>query len=64
MSGMFSKPETPAIQQAAETPEIVDTSDKVRQEEKGRRKRRGVASQIVSGQDLSGVQTTKKTLGA
>ena len=64
MSGMFSKPETPAIQQVAETPEIVDTSDKVRQEEKGRRKRRGVASQIVSGQDLSGVQTTKKTLGA
>ena len=63
MSGMFGKAETPTIQNVEETPEIIDTSDKVREEEKGRRKRRGVASQIVSGQDLSGIQT-KKTLGA
>ena len=65
MGGVFSKPKSPAVVQPVETPEVVDTSDKVREEEKGRKKRKGVASQIVSGgADLSGIQTTKKTLGA
>ena len=64
MSGIISKPKTPAVVQEVETPEVVDTSDKTRQEENARRKRRGVASQIVSGADLSGIQTSKTTLGA
>lgn len=64
MSGVFSKPKTTPVVQEVTTPEIVDTSDKVREEEKSRRKRRGMASQVVSGADLSGVQVTKTTLGA
>lgn len=64
MSGIFSKPKTPAIVQEVETPDVVDTSDKTRQEETSRRKRRGVASQIYAGSDLAGIQTTKTTLGA
>lgn len=64
MSGVFSKPKTPAIVQEVEVPEVVDTSEKTREEEKSRRKRRGMASQIYAGADLSGVQTTKTTLGA
>lgn len=64
MSGIFSKPKTPAVVQEVETPEVVDTSDKTREEENARRKRRGVASQVYSGSDLSGIQTSKTTLGA
>lgn len=65
MSGMFGgAPKTPALQPVEDAPQVVDTTDKVREEEQGRKKRRGVASQIVSGADLSGVQTAKKTLGA
>ena len=64
MGGFSSKPKQPAIVQPVEVPEVVDTSDKVREEEKSRKKRRGVASQIVSGADLSTVQTRKTTLGA
>lgn len=64
MSGMFSKPKEPAIEPVPEAPEVVDTSSKVAEEEKGRKKRKGVASQIVSGNDLSGVQVNKKSLGA
>lgn len=64
MSGVFSKPKAPAVVQDVEVPEVVDTSDKTRAEESSRRKRRGVASQIYSGSDLSGIQTTKTTLGA
>ena len=64
MSGMFSKPKTPVVEPVPEAPEVVDNSSKVSEEEKGRKKRRGVASQIVSGADLSGVQVSKKSLGA
>lgn len=64
MSGVFSKPKTVPVVQEVSTPEVVDTSDKVRAEEKSRKKRRGVASQIVAGTDLQDVQTTKTTLGA
>ena len=64
MGGFTSKPKQPAIVQPVEVPEVVDTSDKVREEEKSRKKRRGVASQIVSGADLSNIQTRKTTLGA
>lgn len=64
MSGFSGKPKQPAVVQPVEVPEVVDTSDKVRQEEQSRKKRRGVASQIVSGADLSNVQTRKTTLGA
>ncbi len=65
MSGMFGgSPKTPNIQPVEEAPQVVDTTDKVREEEQGRKKRRGVASQIVSGADLSGVQVSKKSLGA
>ena len=58
------KPKAPTIIEAPEVPQVVDTSDKVREEEKARKKRRGVASQVVSGSNLSGLQTSKKTLGA
>lgn len=65
MSGMFGGgPKTPAIKPVPEAPEVVDTSSKVSEEEKNRKKRRGVASQIVSGDNLSGVQVNKKSLGA
>ena len=65
MSGLFGgSPKTPTIQPVEDAPQVVDTSDRVRAEEQGRKKRKGVASQIVSGADLSGVQTAKKTLGA
>lgn len=64
MSGVFSKSKTPELQQVEETPQVVDNSEKVREQERGRRKRRGVASQVLAGNDLSGVQTNKKTLGA
>lgn len=64
MSGFTSKPKTPTIVEPVEVPEVVDTSDKVRQEEQARKKRRGIASQIVSGSDLSNIQTRKTTLGA
>ncbi len=64
MSGVFSKPKMPAVVQEVETPEVVDTSDKTKGEEKSRRKRRGVASQIYAGSDLSGIQTNKTSLGA
>lgn len=64
MSGMFSKPKTPAVEPVPEAPEVVDNSSKVSEEERGRKKRKGVASQIVSGSDLSGVQVSKKSLGA
>lgn len=57
------KPKTPALE-TPEVPQVVDTSDKVREEEQGRKKRKGVASQVVSGESLSGIQTAKKTLGA
>lgn len=55
---------SPVVQPVPETPQVVDTSSKVAEEEKGRKKRKGVASQIVSGEDLSGVNVNKKTLGA
>lgn len=65
MSGMFGgSPKTPALEPVEEAPQVVDTTDKVKQEEMGRKKRKGVASQIVSGENLSGVQTNRKTLGA
>lgn len=57
-------PKTPALEPVEETPQVVDTTDKVKEEEQGRKKRKGVASQVVSGSDLSSVQTAKKTLGA
>lgn len=64
MGGMFSKPKAPAVEPVPEAPEVVDNSSKVSEEERGRKKRKGVASQIVSGNDLSGVQVNKKSLGA
>lgn len=65
MSGMFGgSPKAPALEPVEEAPQVVDTSDKVKEEEMGRKKRKGVASQIVSGENLSGVQTNRKTLGA
>lgn len=57
-------PKTPALEPVEEAPQVVDTTDKVKEEEMGRKKRKGVASQIVSGENLSGVQTNRKTLGA
>lgn len=65
MSGMFGgKPKAPTLEPVEEAPQVVDTTDKVKEEEQSRKKRKGVASQLVSGSDLSGVQTAKKTLGA
>lgn len=64
MGGMFGGAKAPAVEPVPEAPEVVDTSSKVAEEEKGRKKRKGVASQIVSGNDLSGVQVNKKSLGA
>ena len=55
---------SPVVQPVEEAPKVVDNTEQVRKEEQGRKKRRGIASQIVSGQDLSGVNVSKKTLGA
>lgn len=64
MGGMFGGAKAPAVEPVPEAPEVVDNSSKVSEEERGRKKRKGVASQIVSGSDLSGVQVSKKSLGA
>jgi hypothetical protein len=55
---------SPVVQPVPEAPQVVDTSSKVAEEERGRKTRKGIASQIVSGESLSGINVNKKTLGA
>lgn len=65
MGSMFSSPKVAPTVVDKVTPEIVDNSDKVQEEERRRKKRVGAASHFLSGEVGSGgINTSKTTLGA
>lgn len=65
MSGMFASPKAPVMPAPQPEPVIVDNKDTTQAEEAKKKKRRGMATQFISGNNsLSDVSTTKTTLGA
>lgn len=64
MSSLFSKPKAaPVVQETA--PAVVDNSDRIADEENRRKKRKGVASTLIVGNDsLQNAMISKKTMGS
>ena len=64
MSSIFSTPKTPKPQVVETTPTVIDNSEQTLKMEQARKKRRGAAMQMISGNaSLSGNEVRKTTLG-
>lgn len=63
MSSMFKQPKVKP-QVIEETPVVIDNSEKTKQMEQARKKRRGAGASFIAGNaSLSGNQVRKTTLG-
>lgn len=65
MNSLFGSPKAPPKPAEQPAPVIVDNSSKTQDEEARRKKKRGMATQFISGNNsLSDISTNKTTLGA
>lgn len=65
MSAIFKAPKVAPTVVEPVTPEVIDNSAKTQEEERRRKRRQGAASQFLAGTgSISGINTTKTTLGA